>query len=165
MKDDPMVTIKQGNLLDSQAQTLVNTVNCVGVMGKGIALEFKKRFPVMYEDYVNRCAKRDVQLGRPYIYTQNNGPGIVNFPTKDHWRSLAHLDDIVEGLRYLQANYEAWGITSLAVPPLGCGNGQLDWEVVGPTLFRHLSLLDIPIELYAPLGTPYHMMQSSYFRS
>lgn len=157
-----MVRVIQGDLFASGAQTLVNTVNCVGVMGKGVALEFKKRFPDMYEDYVRRCKAGRVKLGRPYLYRRLVEPWILNFPTKDHWRSVARLDDIVEGLEYLKAHYKAWGITSLAVPPLGCGQGQLEWRVVGPTLIRHLKRLDIPVELYAPHGTPAEEMGPAF---
>lgn len=149
-----MVKVMVGDLFASKMQTLVNTVNCVGVMGKGIALEFRKRFPEMYADYVERCEAHLVKLGRPYLYRTLVGPWILNFPTKDHWRSVSRLEDIVTGLRYLEAHYKDWGITSLAVPPLGCGQGQLEWRVVGRTLFRHLKRLTIPVELYAPHGTP-----------
>jgi uncharacterized protein YwgA/O-acetyl-ADP-ribose deacetylase (regulator of RNase III) len=143
------VSIRAGDLLASRAQTLVNTVNCVGIMGKGIALAFKRRYPDMYQDYVRRCDRGEVQLGRPYPY-QADDHLIVNFPTKKHWRAVSRLEDIVKGLEYLTLHYREWGITSIAVPPLGCGNGQLEWDVVGPTLYRHLSQLDIPVELYAP---------------
>jgi O-acetyl-ADP-ribose deacetylase (regulator of RNase III)/uncharacterized protein YwgA len=149
-----MITIKVGDLFASHAQTLVNTVNCVGIMGKGIALEFKKRYPEMFRDYERRCAANEVKLGRPYLYKDLVGKWILNFPTKDHWRSVARLQDIVEGLNYLKEHYQEWGIRSLAVPPLGCGQGGLEWRIVGPTLYRHLSELDIPVELYAPHGTP-----------
>lgn len=151
-----------GNLFNSDAQTLVNTVNCVGVMGKGVALEFKKRFPEMYEDYVARCARHQVRLGKPYLYRQLFPPNILNFPTKDHWRSVSKLKDIVAGLEYLEAHYQEWGITSLAVPPLGCGQGQLEWRVVGPTLYRYLSRLEIPVEMYAPLETPPEELEASF---
>jgi uncharacterized protein YwgA/O-acetyl-ADP-ribose deacetylase (regulator of RNase III) len=157
-----MVRILIGDLFASQMQTLVNTVNCVGVMGKGIALEFKKRFPDMYQDYVARCAAKQVRLGRPYLFRQLVPPWILNFPTKDDWRSVSRLSDIVAGLEYLEQRYQEWGITSLAVPPLGCGQGQLEWRVVGPTLFRHLSRFQVPVELYAPHGTPEHELASSF---
>lgn len=157
-----MVRVLIGNLFDSQAQTLVNTVNCVGVMGKGIALEFKKRFPEMFQEYVVRCKLGEVQLGRPYLYKTLLPPWVLNFPTKDHWRSVAKLDDIVKGLEYLLANYREWGITSLAVPPLGCGEGQLEWRVVGPTLYRYFSRMDIPVELYAPYGTPAQQLEPRF---
>ncbi|KAA0115023.1 macro domain-containing protein [Mycolicibacterium sp. P9-22] len=145
------VTLTTGNVLDSRAQTLVNTVNCVGVMGKGIALAFKRRYPEMFRDYVARCDRNEVKLGRPYLYKAEDH-WIINFPTKDHWRAVSRLQDIIDGLEYLEKHYREWGITSLAVPPLGCGNGQLEWKVVGPTLARHLSRFDIPVDLYVPQG-------------
>ena len=143
-----------GDILQSKAQTWINTVNCVGVMGKGIALEFKQRFPDMFDDYFKRCARKEVVPGVPYLYYTLFPPQIVNFPTKDHWRSVSRLSDIERGLQYLIDHYHAWGITSLAIPPLGCGNGQLEWRVVGPLLYRHAKQMEIPVELYAPYGTP-----------
>lgn len=159
-----MITVRVGNLLDSDSQTLVNTVNCVGVMGKGIALDFKKQFPAMFDDYDRRCKANNVQLGKPYIFGQLGAPSIVNFPTKDHWRSSSTLSDIITGLDYLESHYRDWGITSIAVPPLGCGNGGLDWAIVGPTLYQHLARLDVPVELYAPLGTPESELTDDYLR-
>ena len=153
---------KTGNIFDSHAQTFVNTVNCVGVMGKGIALEFKKRYPDMYKDYAKRCELKQVKLGEPYLYKRTVLPWILNFPTKDHWRSISRLEDIINGLEFLSRHYEEWGITSLAVPPLGTGHGQLDWNVVGPTLYRYLSKLNIPVELYAPYGTRHEELQISF---
>jgi O-acetyl-ADP-ribose deacetylase (regulator of RNase III)/uncharacterized protein YwgA len=148
------VRVLIGDIFESQAQTWVNTVNCVGVMGKGIALGFKRRFPEMYRDYVERCKRGEVELGRPYLYRYVIPPWILNFPTKDHWRSVSKLSDIVAGLQYLERHYRKWEIESLAVPPLGAGEGQLEWRVVGPTLYRYLSKLDVPVELYAPFNTP-----------
>ncbi len=148
------ITVTTGDLLESHAQTLVNTVNCVGVMGKGIALAFKQNFPDMYADYEHRCQSKQVHLGEPYLYKRVTAPWILNFPTKDHWRSVSKLDDIAKGLDFLTKNYSRWGIESIAVPPLGCGNGQLEWTVVGPTIYRGLSKLEIPVMLYAPYGTP-----------
>ncbi len=157
-----MIRPLKGDIFKSNAQTIVNTVNCVGVMGKGIALGFKQRYPEMYDDYVQRCAARQVRLGEPYLFKRKTAPHILNFPTKDHWRSVAHLSAIIAGLEFLRRYYIDWGITSLAVPPLGCGEGQLEWRVVGPTLYRHLSELDIPVELYAPFGTPDDELQLSF---
>jgi len=157
-----MVNVIMGDMFESKAQTLVNTVNCVGIMGKGIALEFKKRFPDMFEDYVKRCEAKQVRLGRPYLFKRMFPPWILNFPTKDHWRSVSRLQDIEEGLRYLRQHYKQWGIISLAVPPLGCGHGQLEWRVVGPTLYRYLKTLDIPVELFAPFGTPHEELKVSF---
>jgi len=162
MQQNRNVKVVVGDLFKSRAQTLVNTVNCVGVMGKGVALGFKERFPDMFEDYVRRCERREVRLGRPYLYKGETEPWVLNFPTKDHWRSVARLDAIVEGLEHLERNYRDWGITSLAVPPLGCGEGQLEWGVVGPTLYRHLDRLLIPVELYGPYGTPHEELEYSF---
>jgi O-acetyl-ADP-ribose deacetylase (regulator of RNase III) len=158
------VTIREGDIFESDAQTLVNTVNCVGVMGKGIALGFRKRFPEMHDDYVRRCERGEVKLGRPYLYKRSERPWILNFPTKDHWRSMSRLADIEEGLGYLEANYRDWGIESLAVPPLGSGHGGLEWQVVGPTLYHHLKRLDIPVELYVPFGTPHEELKPAHFQ-
>ena len=146
------VSVIRGDLFGSNAQTLVNTVNCVGVMGKGVALQFKKRFPDMFAEYARRCRDGEVRLGEPYLWTPLVPPWVLNFPTKDHWRSVAKLQDIVDGLDDLREHYEGWGIESMAVPPLGCGEGQLDWHVVGPVLVRKLSEFNIDVELYAPLN-------------
>ena len=143
-----------GNILESKAQTLVNTVNCVGVMGKGIALEFKKRFPEMFEDYLARCGRNEVRPGTPYLHRTLFPPQIVNFPTKSHWRAASKIEDVENGLRILTTSVSAWGITSLAIPPLGCGNGQLLWTSVGPLIYQYLKNLGIPVEMYAPYGTP-----------
>jgi len=157
-----MVRVLFGDILESKAQTLVNTVNCVGVMGKGIALKFKERFPEMFNDYVQRCNRNEVRLGRPYLYKRLTPPWILNFPTKGHWRSVSRIEDITKGLKYLLRYYKEWGITSLAVPPLGCGQGQLEWKIVGPTLYRYLIQLDIPVELYAPHGTPHEELKPEF---
>lgn len=149
-----MIRVINGDLFNSQAQTLVNTVNCVGVMGKGVALEFKKRFPDMFQDYARRCKDKHVVLGRPYIFKRKLPPWILNFPTKDHWRSVSRLKDIVEGLHYLQQHYQEWGITSLAVPPLGCGQGQLDWRIVGPILYHRGTKKIRPDGHVSPRGKP-----------
>ncbi len=151
-----------GDLFKSNAQTLVNTVNCIGVMGRGVALEFKEHFPDMYKDYARRCEQKEVRLGEPYLYRRATQPWILNFPTKEHWKSVSKLSDIVRGLDYLEQRYKKWGITSLAVPPLGCGQGQLEWRIVGPTLFRRLREFDIPVELYAPYGTPHKELEPAF---
>lgn len=141
-----------GDILKSRAQTLINTVNCVGVMGKGIALEYKKRFPDMYDDYVQRCERGELKPGIPYLFKTLFPPQIINFPTKDHWKSLSKISDIERGLKYLVEHYKEWGVTSLAIPPLGCGNGQLEWRVVGPLIYRFVKDLPVAIEMYAPYG-------------
>lgn len=157
-----MQPVRIGNVLESNAQTLVNTVNCVGIMGKGIALDFKKRFPDMFKDYAARCARGEVHLGEPYIYGTLLPPWILNFPTKQDWRSVSRESDIVAGLEYLEEHYREWGIESLAIPPLGCGNGGLEWSSVGPILFNHFSRFDIPVELFAPYGTPREQLSPDF---
>jgi O-acetyl-ADP-ribose deacetylase (regulator of RNase III)/uncharacterized protein YwgA len=143
-----------GDILKSKAQTLVNTVNCVGIMGKGIALEFKNRFPEMFKDYTERCARGEVKPGEPYLYKLLYPPQIVNFPTKDHWKSVARISDVEAGMKYLLEHYKEWGITSIAIPPLGCGNGQLEWRAVGPLIYGYAKQMDIAVEMYAPYGIP-----------
>ena len=146
--------VRKGDLFESGAQTLVNTVNTVGVMGKGVALEFKRRFPEMFADYQRRCHAGEVRLGEPYLWRGLIEPWVVNFPTKDHWRSVSRLADIERGLTYLAGHIAEWGVTSLAVPPLGAGSGGLDWATVGPAIYRHLERLSIPVILYAPYQAP-----------
>src|SRR5688572_19151661 len=115
----PTIQALIGDMFASEMQTIVNTVNCVGVMGKGIALLFKKRYPAMFADYERRCALREVRLGEPYPYRDVGGRSIVNFPTKDHWRAATRLDDVEAGLDYFVEHFKQWGITSAAFPPLG----------------------------------------------
>lgn len=146
-----LITI--GNIFESKAQTLVNTVNCVGVMGKGIALEFKKRYPQMFKEYVDMCRRGELSAGKPYYYCDLTGASVINFPTKEHWRSPSKLSYIVSGLDWFVENYDKLGITSVAFPPLGCGNGGLSWETVGPVMYNKLKDLPIDIEIYAPYGT------------
>ena len=148
-----MIKVLIGNIFESQAQTLVNTINCVGIMGKGIAQEFKKRYPNMFKDYKALCDKGKVRLGEPYIFKTLYDKAIINFPTKKHWRAMSRLDDIKKGLDNFIENYKQWGVASVAFPPLGCGNGGLKWEVVGPVIYQKLLAVDIPVEIYAPYGT------------
>jgi len=143
-----------GDLFNSQAQTLTNTVNCVGAWGRGIALGFGERYPDMTRDYEARCKAHKVYPGVPYVYRRKAGPLILNFPTKDHWRGNSKLAWIEQGLELLVGHYQEWGIESLAIPALGCNNGRLDWKVVEPLMRRYLDMLDIPVELYPPLEMP-----------
>lgn len=145
--------IKIGNIFESGANTIVNTVNCVGVMGKGIALEFKKRYPQMFKEYVSMCERNEVEPGKPYLYRDLLGTSVLNFPTKDHWKSPSQLSYIISGLDWFVENYDNLGIDSIAFPPLGCGNGGLPWELVGPIMYSKLKSLPIQIEIYAPYGT------------
>jgi O-acetyl-ADP-ribose deacetylase (regulator of RNase III)/uncharacterized protein YwgA len=151
-----------GDLFKSRAQTLVNTVNCVGIMGKGIAQTFKLQYPAMFDDYVKRCARKEVRLGEPYPYYDSSGTVVINFPTKNHWRSPSRLVDIERGLDYFVAHYKEWGVKTVAFPPLGCGNGGLEWEEVGPLMFRKLHQIDVGIEVYAPYGTPGQQLSNEF---
>lgn len=151
-----------GDLFATDMQTIVNTVNCVGVMGKGVAQMFKERYPAMFNDYAARCQRGEVRLGEPYYYSDLAGASIVNFPTKGHWRAATRLEDVESGLDYFVAHFQAWGITSIAFPPLGCGNGGLDWVAVGPLMYSKLKDLGIPVQLYAPYGTPVYQLKTEY---
>jgi len=157
-----MIKVLVGDIFNSKAQTLVNTVNCVSVMGKGLALAFKNKYHDMFTDYELKCKQKVVKLGKPYLYKSLFPPYILLFPTKDHWRSVSNIHAIEEGLQYLKKNYEDWDIKSIAVPPLGCGLGELDWSIVGPTLYRNLKDLNIEVELYAPFGTPHKELTPEY---
>ncbi|MCD7785567.1 MAG: macro domain-containing protein [Oscillospiraceae bacterium] len=154
--------VKIGNIFESSAQTLVNTVNCVGVMSKGIALDFKNKYPAMFSEYVELCKSEKVKPGVPYYYSDLSGTSIINFPTKNHWRSPSKLSYIIDGLNWFRDNYCDLGITSIAFPPLGCGNGGLPWTVVGPVMYEKLHDLPIDIEIYAPYGTKPEELTESF---
>jgi O-acetyl-ADP-ribose deacetylase (regulator of RNase III) len=149
-----MMKFTQGNLLEAPAQALVNTINTVGVMGKGIALMFKEAFPANFRAYVDACKESEVKVGHMFVTeTANlNGPHwIINFPTKKHWRNPAKLEWIVEGLEDLRRVNLERGIQSIALPPLGSGNGGLDWMEVRPEVERVLGdLKDVTILVYEP---------------
>jgi O-acetyl-ADP-ribose deacetylase (regulator of RNase III) len=141
------LTIVHGDLFASPAQTLVNAVNCRGVMGKGLALEFARRYPRMLAEYQRLCASHTLRPGKLHLYS-DGAPWILNFPTKDHWRSPSALSYVAEGLEYFVAHYAAWGVESIAFPQLGTGNGGLDWAAVEPIMRRYLAPLPIPVELF-----------------
>lgn len=148
----------RGNLLDADAEALVNTVNTVGVMGKGIALQFKKAYPRVYDAYKRACDAGEVVPGKMHVVQtgQVTGPRlIVNFPTKRHWRGKSKLPDIEAGLQDLVRVLKEWEVPSVAIPPLGCGNGGLDWDVVRPRIEAALSeLSDVRVLLFEPAGAP-----------
>lgn len=152
-----MVEITRGNLLDADVEALVNTVNTVGVMGKGIALQFRKAFPRVFDDYKAACDAGKVQPGRMMVSQtgQISGPRLViNFPTKRHWRGKSRMEDIDAGLRDLVRVLAEWDVRSVAVPPLGCGNGGLDWDLVRPRIEEALRDLDTQVLLFEPAGAP-----------
>ncbi|MGA3129033.1 MAG: macro domain-containing protein [Candidatus Korobacteraceae bacterium] len=149
-----MMKFLQGNLLDARVEALVNTVNTVGVMGKGIALMFKEAFPNNFRAYEYACKHNEVRIGRMFV-TENaafKGPHwIINFPTKEHWRPPSKIEWIVEGLQDLRRVVEERGINSIALPPLGSGNGGLDWRDVRPEIERALGGLEgIEILVFEP---------------
>jgi len=153
------ITFKSGDLFLDKAEALVNTVNCVGIMGKGIALDFKRRWPENYKAYKKACDAKVLRPGSMLIFELTNLFGksepkfIVNFPTKDHWRAKSKLEYISEGLDALVSDIKRYKIKSIALPPLGCGNGGLDWDVVRPMILEKLSVLDdVSVSIYAPLN-------------
>ncbi|MEZ4741074.1 MAG: macro domain-containing protein [Bdellovibrionota bacterium] len=154
-----MITFVKGDIFESPAQVLTNTVNCVGVMSKGIALSFKKRYPTMFADYKKKCLTGKVKIGQPYLW-EDDKVQILNFPTKDHWKNNSELSYIEDGLKYLAENFSDMGICSLALAPLGCGNGGLDWAVVKPLIEKYLK--DIPnLEVFAYVPANINGLQKS----
>lgn len=143
-----IVEIHRASIFDSTCQTLVNTVNCVGIMGKGIALEYKMRFPSMYEQYHSICEKKLLRPGTLMLYKESI-PWILNFPTKDHWKNPSKLEYIHSGLQKLANTYQSKGITSIAFPKLGTTSGKLNWQDVKELLFQYLTpLKNLQIEIY-----------------
>lgn len=153
-----MITEDHGNLLQSHTEAIVNTVNTVGIMGKGIALQFKRAYPGNFKAYERACKAGEVQIGRMLVFdTQNLGHGryIINFPTKRHWRAASKLRDIEAGLDDLVRVIRDYGIRSIALPPLGCGNGGLDWSDVRPLIATKLAVLDdVDVRIFPPEGAP-----------
>jgi O-acetyl-ADP-ribose deacetylase (regulator of RNase III) len=149
-----MMILTQGNLLEARAEALVNTVNTVGIMGKGIALMFKERFPENFEAYEAACEAELMDVGRMFLTPglELGGPRwIINFPTKKHWRSPSKLEWIEAGLKDLREVIVKHGIRSIAIPPLGCGDGGLDWSVVRGMIERELAdLPGVEILVYEP---------------
>jgi len=145
------IQYQKGDIFDSKTHVIVNTVNCEGVMGKGLALAFKQRYPAMFKIYQQDCKTRKLRIGRPILY-QESTPWILNFPTKDHWRFPSKLEYLEKGLEYVTANYKKQGIKSIAFPKLGVQNGKLSWDDVGPLMAKYLSQLDIDVYIYITEG-------------
>ena len=153
-----MIKIQQGNLLKANAEAIVNTVNCVGVMGKGIALQFKQAYPDNFRQYAKACRASEVMPGQMFVVSTGNlfNPRyIINFPTKRHWKGKSKIEDIQVGLTALIQEIKQLGINSIAVPPLGCGNGGLSWKTVKPLIeSAFLELPNVQVLLFEPQGTP-----------
>jgi O-acetyl-ADP-ribose deacetylase (regulator of RNase III) len=149
-----MIEEAAGNLLQADVEALVNTVNCVGVMGKGIALQFKRAWPENFRRYAKACNVGGVIPGRMFIFETGgmvNPKYIVNFPTKRHWRDKSRIEDIESGLKALVEDVKRLGIRSIAVPALGCGNGGLDWEDVAPLIDKAFEALpEVTVLLFSP---------------
>lgn len=153
-----VIRYARGDILEADAEALVNTVNCVGVMGRGLALQFKRAYPDNFRAYAAACARREIQPGRMFVFDTGeptNPRYIVNFPTKVHWRTRSRVEYIEVGLAALVAEILARQIGSIAIPPLGSGLGGLDWADVRPLIER--ALTDVPqvdAVVYEPTGHP-----------
>jgi O-acetyl-ADP-ribose deacetylase (regulator of RNase III) len=153
-----MIEVSKGNILEADAEALVNTVNCVGFMGKGIALQFKQAFPSNFKAYETACHAGQVVPGRMFIFDNGrliNPRYVINFPTKRHWRGKSRIADIRAGLKALINDVRRLDVQSIAVPPLGCGLGGLDWREVRPMIEGAFSELpDVKVLLFEPVGAP-----------
>lgn len=153
-----MVELTKGNIFDAKVEALVNTVNCVGVMGRGIALQFKRAYPENFKAYKKACDAKEVFPGQMFVRDLNAiyGPRyIINFPTKRHWRGKSRLEDIEAGLYDLLDVVDRNNISSIAIPPLGCGLGGLQWADVLPLIIKAFeSLPEVEVLVFEPAGAP-----------
>ena len=151
-----MIEYTTGDILASDAEALVNTVNCVGVMGRGIALQFRHAFPRNFREYADACARREVVPGRMLVHEIGSLSGpryIVNFPTKRHWRGKSQIEDVEAGLGALAEEIRRRGISSIAIPPLGSGLGGLEWADVRPRIEAALrGFNDVRVVVFEPTG-------------
>lgn len=154
-----MLIYRRTSLLESSAQTLVNTVNTVGVMGKGLAREFRDRYPTMFHAYKEICDQGLLTPGRLWLW-KDAGAWVLNFPTKKHWKNPSKIEWIEAGLERFVAGFEELGIREISFPRLGCGNGGLDWTDVKPVMEHYLSPLKIPVYIHdysVDVGLPEHL--------
>lgn len=153
-----MIEYKSGDILKENAEALINTVNCVGVMGRGIALQFKNAFPENFKAYAKACKQGEVQPGRMFVHETRQlitPRYIINFPTKRHWRGKSRLADIESGLKALVEVIRQYGIRSIGIPPLGSGLGGLDWEQVKSRIEAAMApLTDVQVIIFEPKGAP-----------
>ncbi|AQQ09931.1 RNase III inhibitor [Sedimentisphaera cyanobacteriorum] len=153
-----MIKTTKGDILKADTQAIVNTVNCVGVMGRGIALQFRKTFPENFKSYKSACEKNKIKPGKMFTFSLNsfsNPKYIINFPTKRHWKGKSRLEDIESGLKSLALEVRQLKIGSVALPPLGCGLGGLSWAEVRPMIEKTFSSLpEVEVLLYEPAGAP-----------
>jgi O-acetyl-ADP-ribose deacetylase (regulator of RNase III) len=153
-----MIELTQGDILKADAEALVNTVNCVGVMGRGVALQFKKAYPENFKVYKAACDAKEVRPGKMLVFDLNqlyNPRLIINFPTKRHWRGNSRIEDIKSGLIDLIQVVQHYNIRSIAIPPLGCGLGGLNWTEVRPLIIEAFEVLpEVKVLLFEPAGAP-----------
>ena len=153
-----MIEFKTGDILRADVEALVNTVNCVGIMGRGIALQFKNDFPENFKAYEAACAREELQPGKMFVFetrTLTNPKFIINFPTKRHWRGKSRMEDIDSGLKALVEEIRTRGIRSIAIPPLGSGLGGLNWTDVRPRIVEALrGLNDLQVIVFEPNSAP-----------
>lgn len=158
-----MIAFKVGNILESDAEALVNTVNTVGVMGKGIALAFKKTFPIVFEEYEKSIVNKTIEIGKvQLVKTGTIKPSyVINFPTKQHWRQPSKMEYIKKGMAALVETIKLNQIKSIAIPPLGCGNGKLNWTEVKPLMIHYLQGIsnDVEIIIFEPGYSDQTMIQ------
>lgn len=150
-----MIEFVTGDFFDYNADIRVNTVNCVGVMGAGVALAFKKKYPKMYEEYVRECNSNRVKIGMPHVWIDNQifdgtGVTIINLPTKDHWKKPSEYEYVDKGLIWLREYLLTKGSITITLPALGCGHGGLDWEKVKNMISKRLEDLDARILVFEP---------------
>ena len=141
--------IENRNIFETQCQTIVNTINCVGVMGKGLALEMKKRYPDMFEKYKDFCQKGLIDIGKLWLYKHDDYQWILNFPTKKDWRNPSEYEYIEEGMKKFVETYQEKGIKTIAFPMLGCSNGGLNKDVVIQIMTKYLiRCKNLIVEIY-----------------
>lgn len=140
------ISIHVGSVFDVPTQTVINTVNCVGVMGKGLAKECAMRFPEMESTYKDKCRRGVLSPGKLHLYTDST-PWILNFPTKIHWRNPSQIEWIEAGLSTLRNTYQQMGLTSINVPQLGCANGGLAWSEVECLIYQYLDVPDLQVNI------------------
>ncbi|WP_237049295.1 macro domain-containing protein [Lentibacillus amyloliquefaciens] len=152
-----MITYKHGNLLEDSAEALVNTVNTVGVMGKGIALQFKQAFPEVFQEYEKACKRNEITIGKMHVVPIDGTAGpryVINFPTKKHWKENSKKYYIEDGLENLVKVVHDLGLSSIALPPLGCRNGGLEWTQVKTLIEKAFEGTNVNVHVYEPMGSP-----------
>ena len=153
-----MITLTTGDIFQSPAQAIVNPVNCIGIMGAGLALQFKKKFPDNFQAYAHACRQGQVRTGKMHLFDRGAGKQpryIINFPTKRHWRHPSRLEYLQKGLEDLVRTIRAHGIVSVTIPPLGAGLGGLPWTQVKPRIIQAMEPLeDVQVTILQPRGAP-----------